>query len=174
MDYFLLKQDKRFTNTPRIKNLFKSIDIRNVNRINSHKIEEVNIVQVQAEDSSQYLDILDNQLFLVSDKLIRILKKYDPQLIVKYFPLIDAKRNRQENYYLPIFEEVNALHVKAEYINNGAILKEIILDKNKIHRKKIFKLQEKSKNLIIVRLDVAESILRRKPNGISLKRVEVI
>lgn len=173
MDYFLLKQDERYTNTPRLKDVFYKIDVRNINRFDADKIDDVVIFNVNAEDGCEYTDILDKQLFLISEKLIKIVSKFDPEMIIKTLPLIDVKRNRQENYYLPILEEIEALSEKSETGFNKTIYKKIVLDKEKIQGKKIFKIKEISKNSVVVRLDVAESILRRKPKGISLERLEV-
>ncbi|WP_297420145.1 hypothetical protein [Clostridium sp.] len=66
MDYFLLKQDERYTNTPRLKNIFEKIDVRNINLLKAHKIPKVTIFQVSADDNCDFIDILDNQLFLMS------------------------------------------------------------------------------------------------------------
>ncbi|NSB17196.1 hypothetical protein BCD95_005455 [Clostridium beijerinckii] len=38
MDYFLLKQDERYSNTPRLKDIFNKIDVRNLNLLNAHKL----------------------------------------------------------------------------------------------------------------------------------------
>ncbi|MBN1041861.1 hypothetical protein DVW07_07245 [Clostridium botulinum] len=173
MDYFLLKQDERYTNTPRLKDMFHKINTRNIDRLNAHKIDDVIIFQVTAEERCEYLDVLDKQLFLISEKIMKIICKYDTDIVFKILPLIDSKRNTQENYYLPIFEDIEALDEKSEFNLNRTIVKKIVLNKKKIEGKKIFRIKESEKTLIVVRLDVAESLLRRKPRGISLERLEV-
>lgn len=47
-----------------------------------------------------------------------------------------------------------------------------MLDEKKIKNKKIFKIKESDKTLIVVRLDTAESLLRRDFKGIALERLE--
>ncbi|NFG57900.1 hypothetical protein FC778_03895 [Clostridium botulinum] len=173
MDYFLLKQDERYTNTPRLKDMFHKINTRNIDRLNAHKIDDVIIFQVTAEERCEYLDVLDKQLFLISEKMMKIICKYDTDIVFKILPLIDSKRHTQENYYLPIFEDIEALDEKSEFNLNRTIVKKIVLNKKKIEGKKIFRIKESEKTLIVVRLDVAESLLRRKPRGISLERLEV-
>ncbi len=173
MDYFLLKQDERYTNTPRLKDMFHKINTKDINRLNAHKIDDVIIFQVTAEERCEYLDVLDKQLFLISEKMMKIICKYDTDIVFKILPLIDSKRHTQENYYLPIFEDIEALDEKSEFNLNRTIVKKIVLNKKKIEGKKIFRIKESEKTLIVVRLDVAESLLRRKPRGISLERLEV-
>ena len=173
MDYFLLKQDERYTNTPRLRDVFYKINVKNINRLNAHKIDDVVIFQVDADDRCEYPDILDKQLFLISEKLIKVISKYDLEMRIKDIPLIDIKEHRQENYYLPILEDVEALSEKSETGVNKTVYKKIVLDSEKIKGKKIFRIKESSKTLVVVRLDVAESILRRKAKGLSLEKLEI-
>lgn len=173
MDYFLLKQDERYTNTPRLIDLFNKIDVRNINLLNAHKIEDIIVFKVNTSDTSEFLDILDNQLFLISKPMKEIISKYDNDILFKTLAFIDKRHNRQENYYMPIIEEIDALSDAAELNLNKTVVKKLILNKEKIQGKKIFKIKESSKPMIIVRLDVAESILRRNFKGIKLERVEI-
>ena len=48
MDYFLLKQDERYTNTPSLIDVFNKIDVRNINLLNAHKIEDIIIFNVKS------------------------------------------------------------------------------------------------------------------------------
>lgn len=173
MDYFLLKQDERYTNTPRIIDLFKKIDTRNINLLKAHNIEDIIVFNVTADDNCEFLDVLDSQVFLISDDMKKIIEKYDRDILFKRLPLIDKKNSRQKNYSLPIFNEIEALSDKSEFNLNKTVVKKIILDKEKIQGKKIFKIKESSKPLIVIRLDVAESLLRRNFKGIKLERLQV-
>ncbi|BCZ45490.1 hypothetical protein psyc5s11_15570 [Clostridium gelidum] len=173
MDYFLLKQDKRYTNTPRLIDVFNKIDVRNINLLNAHKIEEMIIFNVRCDEQTQFLDILDTQLFLISEKMKEIMGEYNGKIIFKTIPLIDSPHERQENYYLPIFEEADCLSENSEFNLNKTVVKKIILDREKIKGKKIFKIKESSKPLIVIRLDVAESLLRREVKGICLESLDI-
>ena len=173
MDYFLLKQDEEYTNAPVLMDAFNRLDVRNINLLNAHKIDDIIIFNVKADEETEFLDILDKRLFLISEGMKKIIEKYDPGILFKTTPLIDLSYERQGNYYLPIFEEIECLSEKAELSLNKTVVKKIILDKEKIKEKKIFKIKESEKTLIVVRLDVAESLLRREFKGMCLKRLEV-
>ena len=173
MDYFLLKQDEEYTNAPVLIDVFKKIDVRNINLLNAHKIDDIIIFNVKCTDETEFLDILDRNLFLISEEMKKIIGKYDLGIIFKTIPLIDLERGKQGNYYMPIFEEIGALSEEAEWNLNKTVVKKIILDKEKIKNKKIFKIKESEKTLIVVRLDVAESLLRREFKGMCLKILEV-
>lgn len=173
MDYFLLKQDERYTNTPRIVDLFKKIDVRNLNLLKAHKIEEIIVYKVNTDDRSEFLDILDNQLFLISKPMKEIIERHENGILFKTLALIDKPNNKQKNYYLPIFEELEVLSEAAQLNLNKTVVRKLILNKEKLQDRKIFKIKESSKPIILVRLDVAESLLRRNFKGIKLERVEV-
>lgn len=173
MDYFLLKQDERYTNTPRLKDVFNKIVVRNINLLEAHKIPQMIIFQVEADENCEFLDILDNRLFLISDKMKRIIEKFNADILFKSIPLIDSEHDKQKNYFLPIVEEIDALSDNAELNLNKTVVKKIILDKDKIQDKKIFKIKESTKPLIVVRLDVAECLLRRDFKGMKLEELQV-
>jgi hypothetical protein len=173
MDYFLLKQDERYTNTPRLIDIFNKLDVRNINLLKAHKIEDIIVFKVKTSDGSEFLDILDNQLFLISKPMKEIIEKYDSGIIFKTLALIDKPNNKQKNYYLPIIEELEALSEAAELNLNKTVVRKLILNREKIREKKVFKIKESLRSLIIVRLEVAESLLRRNFKGIKLERVEV-
>ncbi len=173
MDYFLLKQDERYANTPRLIDVFNKMDVRNINLLKAHKIEDIIVFKVKVDEKSEFLDIMDNQLFLISKPMKEIIEKYDSSILFKTLALIDQLHNIQKNYYLPIVEELDALSDAAELNLNKTVVKKLILNKEKIQGRKIFKIKESSKPLIVVRLDVAESLLRRNFKGIKLERVEV-
>lgn len=173
MDYFLLKQDERYTYVPELLNLYKNINKADINLTNANKIDDTIIFYIKSDPNTEFLDVLNRQLFLVSQGMKNLLEKYNANIIFKMLPLIDFDNLKQEIYYLPIFEEIEALSEEAELNLDKTVVKKLILNKEKIQGKKIFKIKESAKNLIIIRLDVAESILRRDFKGILLERVEV-
>lgn len=172
-EYFLLKQDERYNRTPIIVDLFKKIDKRNISREKSFKIPNILILNIRKEEKINFIDVLDSPLFLVNKSMRDILKKYDTNIIFKNIALLDHVEKKQGNYVLPILEEVDALSNDSILNLDRSVVKKIVLDKKKIEGKKIFKIKGIAKNLIVVRLDVAESLLRRKYVGMKLDRLEI-
>lgn len=173
MDYFLLTQDKRYSYIPRISEWFSKVNLRHLNLVDAYKIKNEIVLYVNSNSNNNYLDILNNQLFLVSEGMKKILEKYDPNIIFKMIVLTDFKNSKQVIYYLPIFEEIEALSEDAEMNLNKTVVKKLILNEERIKNKKLFKIKESSKTMVVIRLDVAESLLRRDFNGIDLEKVEI-
>lgn len=171
MKYFLLRQDKRYTNIPQIKNFFQIINSKDLNSFRADNIEDNNSFFVKPSKDNEFIDILDKPIFLVCEDMRKIMEKYNRNIIFKRAALIDRDNLKQKIYNIPIFEEVEALHEESELHFN--VVKKIILDKDKVKNKKIFKIKESDKTLIVIRLDVAESLLRRGFEGISLERLQI-
>lgn len=171
MNYFLLKQDERYTNIPQIKNFFQVINSRDLNPLRADNIPENNSFFVKTLKNNQFIDIIDKPIFLVCEDMRKIMGKYNRNIIFKRAALIDHENMKQKIYNIPIWEEVEALHEDSEFKFN--VVKKIVLDKEKIKDKKIFKIKESDKTLVVIRLDVAESLLRRDFEGLSLERLKV-
>lgn len=171
MDYFLLKQDNRYTSTPQIINFFQTINSRDLNPLRADNIPDNNSFFVKSSENNQFIDIIDNPIFLVCEQMRNIMAKYNRNIIFKRVALIDRENKNQKIYNIPIWEEINALHEDSEIKFN--VVKKIVLDKEKVKDHKIFKIKESDKTLVVIRLDVAESLLRREFEGISLERLEI-
>ena len=171
MDYFLLKQDARYTNTPKIIDFFQNINSRDLTPLRADNIPDNNSFFVKSSKNNQFIDIIDTPIFLVCEKMRNILAKYNRNIIFKRAALIDHENMKQKIYNIPIWEEINALHEDSESKFN--VVKKIVLDKEKIKNHKIFRIKESDKTLVVIRLDVAESLLRREFEGIYLERLDV-
>lgn len=188
MEYFLLKQDERYINTPVIKDIKERIDIKDLNEKNIYKIKDFNAFHIKESSYNiEFLDILDRQLYLISDKLMELLTKFDETLSSKKVTLIDIKNKAQKNYHLPILEEIDAMStnteiyfykekINPEIIENPIetnLIKKLVLNKEKIKGRQIFRIKKVIKPLVVIDLHIAEAILRREFDGISLKKVEL-
>lgn len=173
MDYFVLRQDKRCTYVPKILDWFSNINKKHLNLVDADKVKNEIILYVNSDKNNTYFDILDNQLFLVCEEMKKILEKYNPNIIFKMIVLTDFNNSKQVIYYQPIFEEIEALSEEAEMNLDKTVVTKLIVNEEKIKNKKVFKLKESSKTMVIIRLDVAESILRRDFNGVELEKVEL-
>ncbi|MMZ58592.1 hypothetical protein D1872_205790 [compost metagenome] len=173
MEYFILEQDERYTNIPVLQHVRQKIDVRHMNRLRAHHLADTTIFQVKASVDSDYLDLLSTQLFLVTERLKSLMEMYEPESMFKLIPLMDIQNAKQTLYYLPIFDEIDALSPNSEFNLDHSVIKKLVLQRDRIGSRRIFRVKESEKPLIIIRLDVAESILRRDLVGIRLKRVLV-
>ncbi|ANY65224.1 hypothetical protein BBD42_01060 [Paenibacillus sp. BIHB 4019] len=113
--------------------------------------------------------------YRIPDKLLFQVKVelYEPRAVYKMVILMHMLTRRQQTYYLPFFEELSCLSPYAELHQDQRTIKHLVLDRERLQGKKIVRVSESEMPLIVVRLDVAESLLRREPVGIRLERVEL-
>lgn len=173
MEYFLMQQDKRYSHPPFILDVFNNIDKRHICKERFMNISPITVLYVKPDAENQYLDVLDRQMFLVSEEVKKLLEKYEPYLKFKIIALIDKENSKTTQYYLPILDKIDCLSEKSQLNLDRSVVKKIVLKEDNIGDKSIFKLDGVSTTYVIVRLDLAESILRRDFIGIKLTRVEV-
>lgn len=168
MEYFIICQDKRVLNSVEPIGVAKAID-KNIDT----KAEDEMPVQfyIKEKKENEYVDYIDGQAPLISDKLKYIFEKFQEDIFLKPAVLADIKRMRQDLYWIMIPQTVECLSPKAEFNKDGT-LKKLVIDETKLGFTKIFKIEGILENFIIISLDLAESILRRDFTGIKLERVE--
>lgn len=168
MEYFIICQDQRVLNSVEPIGVAKAID-KNIDT----KITDEMPVQfyIKEKKENEYVDYIEGQVPLISDKLKYIFEKFQEDTFLKPAVLADVKRMRQDLYWLMIPQSIDCLSPKTEFKKDGT-LKRLVIDENKIGFTKIFKVEGILENFIILSLDLAESILRGDFIGIKLERVE--
>jgi hypothetical protein len=74
---------------------------------------------------------------------------------------------------VPSFPEINCTHERSEIYDNGMV-SSLVLNKQKIGRRNLFRLSGLLEYKIVVSLPVVESILRRRLYGVELTKLEVV
>lgn len=173
MEYFILGQDSR------IMDAIKPLGASGLSGRTPFQTDELlepdeEIVQfyLKASSSPRYVDFIQDPGPLVSDGLKLILEKYQPQLFFKPVVLADRERQRQTLYWLMVPDRVNCLSADCE-INKDGTVKRLVIDERKVNRAKVFRVAGIMEQYTLIRLDVAESLLRRDFYGIRLQRVRV-
>lgn len=175
MNYFLLSQDRDYKRTPQIKN-FISIALRkDFTPENCKRIKDINIVDASSDAPLTYIDLLDTQAFLVSAAVKKVLMMYDPALRFKMFCLLNKSVQGGENgeYYAPIFRRIDCLSPNSKCNLDKSHIEKMVLFKHKIGCAPFFCVDRIQKEAVIVRLDAAESLLRRNLRGLKFEKVEV-
>ncbi|WP_110955868.1 hypothetical protein [Anaerosinus massiliensis] len=134
------------------------------------ELEDTYVILVDSQTEEPYPDIISRPAYLISNGVRMILGKYDRSLVFKAVPIIEQETGAQYLYWMMGVDEIDCLSDQTVYDKGGQI-KEIVLDETKIGSKTIFKVRTRLGKYLIVRLDAAESLLRRPFYGISLTPV---
>lgn len=174
MEYFALRQDERFANVPVLQEVQRKIELRHIQRLKAEHLSDTTLFHVRADQDADYPDLLTNQLFLVSERVKQVLEMHEPDCSFKLVPLIDLEHSRQALYYLPLFPEIEALSPYSEFNLDRSVLRRPVLEQGKLGNRRMFQVKESMRPLIVIRLEVAEGLLRRDLIGIGLQRLEVL
>lgn len=174
MDYFWIMQDKRYLNTPVISNIqdivFKR---RDVIIENEKKIPSINVAFAKPQRSIEFIDILDSQLFLIRDRVKEVFAMYEPAMIFKTVCILANFTGEYANYYMPISPKIDCLSEKSMITIDRCQVKKLVLNSTKICSQSIFRVSKLETDVMIIRLDVMESLLRRKIMDFQFKKIEL-
>ncbi len=174
MEYFELCQSKAVENPIVILKLDRAKYSYAMTEEDFAALDRLRVAWFSGREFEEVCDILTEPAFLVSDRLKRILQIYEKELPFKGVQLFStAEESRQYPlYWVPCFPVLDCLHEKTQKQDNG-MLKHLVLAKKEIRGKSIFRIGGLLEYKVAVSLPVAESILRRRPYGVSLQRIEV-
>ncbi|WP_250277183.1 hypothetical protein [[Clostridium] colinum] len=171
MKYFIIEKDKKFYSSPQFKSWHQDINFLPESR--HYSLEKRKAFFIKDSEFLFWTDIISSPVFLISEKVKEVVKLYDNKLKMKQIILIEPKIAEMGVYYLPIFEEIYCLAGKDD-IDSKEIAEKIILKREKIKDKPIFKIGGFNKRYIVARMDLVESILKREVKGINLIEMKVL
>jgi hypothetical protein len=129
------------------------------------------IVYTECSADCDVPSVLTHDLFLISEDVKNVLLFYNKDLILKNAVLIDYERSRQFAYFLPIFEYVDCLVSPDEQAASGSKIIEPMLHRKAASGKSMFRTDRDVTQKAAIRLDVAESLMRRGITGFKLTRI---
>lgn len=173
MRYFLMKKDERYTDVPQFRDWFQQIDVRDITPLRSHKLAYRTLLQIVPYEHNTYPDILFSPALLFSQKMRDIVALYEKRITYKQIVLLDSENMVTELYFMPILSIVDCLTEESEYNLDHSVVTKAVLDQAKIPGKSLFWLDNVKSKHTIIRLDLAESILRRQVEGLVLIDVEL-
>ena len=168
MDYFIVGLDSRLRNAA--KPIIDSLIVGNPARNRLRAAIPTCAYYVDDSRHNEYPDYLGGRLLLVSEKLKSIMSFYQKNAIFKPVVLIEKNKNRHENYYQTEVSEVQYKLLVPEKL--GYDPKNVVLDQEVLGYFSLFYINYYGKRLV-VRLDLAESILRRDSYAVTFKKVVV-
>jgi len=168
MKYFQLLLNARYDVMPCINGWAQKYDTRFINEKDCHKLPGRDLLFVESNRDTVFPSVVNFPFFLVTDKVFDAIKMYEPGIISKQVVLLDGQYAKSEVYFMPILKSVDCLHPDTVWKGDHKTFRKIVLDRSKLGKEAIFRPAGASHTIAIVRLDLAESILRRDTKGIGL------
>ncbi len=172
MNYFILSQDERISNAVEPVGIAQVIkkELLTVDRMEA--LEELDRQFPILEKSKvDYIDFIEKPIALLSDSFKQLVEKYEPRLPCKPVVLMDMPKVMQTLYWLVIPPKVSCLSMETEFHLDGT-LKRLVIDENLAASYPLFQIEGIKENLLVVNIELAESILRRAFRGIRLQKIQ--
>ena len=164
MKYYEIKQDRNLRNTIEIEG-FKGCPNIVLDKEMADKLNRCTTLYVKGTMESQFPDLIQSPVLMISEKMYQIIKYYDTDVDFKIVVLTDLKNKRQEIYRLMLPPVEDVLDESTTYDHNR-ILDKIVISKKTDAKKKIFYVTEGITHRLIVEQDVIESMLARGSVGV--------
>lgn len=159
MEYFMMEQDKRLRHPPMIRmpSGFNRIQGMDENAPLILYVDNLGL-------TCQYSDYLLQPFPMIGEDMQKIMRKYQSNIRFRQVILVDKKKGLQHVYYGMTVPEMDCVFTR-EWRNAMGQGTELVLDMSRVKEAKIFQAKQPKEKLFVC-LDVAESILRREPEGI--------
>ena len=90
-------------------------------------------------------------------------------MLYRQIVYLDPDNKLIQLYFMPMLDAIDCLSEESEYVNESrAAFSKLVIKKAPIRDKSLFQIKNKTQRVIIVRLDLAESLLARDCKGFTL------
>lgn len=162
MKYFMIPQDKALSNVIAPEKLDSSLYR---DKISKKEFDAVQNMVVTYFDNSQELekaDVLYTPAFLVSDKLKKLLRAFDPKMKCKGIRCYPHEVEDPEAllYWWPWIPRVQCLSGQTTRYPTG-LVKHLVVAENRLQGRPILMVDGTLETIVLVSLELAEAMLRR-------------
>ena len=168
LKYFILTNEEK-NPLLQIMNINQSIDVRKLNRKEYQTIPSYVLLNAKLGIDGIFPDIIEKPVFLLSRAAMEVTGLYDSNIPFLFFVLFDTDKGECASYFSPVLEEEDCLAQKP-----GPGQRELILDRSKMRGTPLFRVRVGAENMIVIRMDLAESLLERNIIGLELKEICLI
>lgn len=172
MEYYIMGLDKRIQNKF-ILQKFPGRGSVEYDTSYADKVREHTLLHTIESDKSSYPDVLEEPLYMVSQKVREVIELYDETAIYKKVSMVNMPRKKRSEYNVLLVDRIDCLHEDAEFYPDKSI-KNLVLDRKKIGDRVIFKVKGIGPAYMIVSLDIVESLLRRNCYGVKFTKVDSV
>jgi len=162
--YFRIKEDEEIRNRPIFLGFNSPI-------LKAESVEgEENVVYTKS--IGQFSDYTDKRFLLVSDEFKAVLKMYHTDYIYKIVIIqVEGEESQRVYWNVEMPDECRCLAAATTFKRDGMFDK-IVINEQEAHGLAMFCMANKFRNYYVVRLDLAESLLRRSLVGFVLEELD--
>jgi len=174
MDFFVLEMAPEYT-APEPLDWYGKLDSKTILQTSYSQMPEHQVFHIKEHMQLVFTDVILFPCFLVSYDAMKIIQLYEPKLRFKRVLLYSVKQKKSMAYYVPFLEVVDCLlDQKSTGIADRTKIGLKQINSEKIGDRALVRASNATETRVLVRLDLVESLLRRKMIGIGLREVNTI
>ena len=172
MEYFELIVDPMISNPIQIQHVDTSTYRNNATKEEFNVVPKMTVGYFDNSPQIEVYDLLGQPVFLLSDHLKRLFALYDPNMQFKGIQVYanDLEDDESPLYWWPYIPFIDCLSDQTTKYPTG-MLERLVLDRSALHGENIFRVGDILENEVVISLSVAESMIRRKMTGFTLKPI---
>lgn len=172
MEYFELMVDPSISNPIQIQHMDHSVYKNDATYEEFDAAPKMTVGYFDNSPQTEIYDLLGQPALLISDNLKRLFALYVPEMPFKGIRVYanDLEDNESPLYWWPYIPLIECLSSQATKYPTG-MLEHFILDRNALHGEDIFRVDSILENKVVISLSIAESMIRRKMTGFTLKPI---
>lgn len=164
MEYFSLGND------PRLETMGSSISFPERVIQGFEHAEEIQTAIVKPGRKQAYCPIIERPVLLVSEEIQQLLARFAPDMKSKTVHILNPNTYSQDTFCMLDIPEIDCMSLTHSVIEKGVVKKLVISEKH-IENYSIFKVKGLMLPSLIVRLDVAEALMRTSLYGLKIQRI---
>ena len=174
MEYFIFELDEAYV-APRPLNWYGKLDVRALQGKKRYELPERMVFQIEQHMQTVWTDIIMSPCFMISKEAKEIIQMYNPHLTFLRVLFSNQKKRQVKAYYLPFLPSINALTENSKFNLNRSVIHHAEVDGNLMKNRVIAKVGNVSKeNCVLIRSDLAESLLNGNLIGIGLRETNMV
>lgn len=173
MDYFILEVHPNYT-PPNIQKWNGKLDTKTLKEKQYDLLSEHLMFLVSKDMQMIFTDLITFPCFMVSKEGMEVIRLYEPFLVFAKVILFDEEKKKSKVYYIPFLEEVDCLTENSRFNLDRSVIHYAQVDGTKIKERTIVQIGNVNRTHILIRLDLAESLLRRNFIGMGLVETDTI
>ena len=172
MEYFELIVDPMISNPIQIQHVDTSTYRNNATKEEFNVVPKMTVGYFDNSPQIEVYDLLGQPVFLLSDHLKRLFALYDPNMQFKGIQVYanDLEDDESPLDWWPYIPFIDCLSDQTTKYPTG-MLERLVLDRSALHGENIFRVGDILENKVVISLSVAESMIRRKMTGFTLKPI---
>ncbi|MGN0161106.1 MAG: imm11 family protein [Lachnospiraceae bacterium] len=174
MKYFVLREDKEITNPIVIEKIDNGTYMDGASGKEFMKAPKMIVSYYQNSQEIEKPDVLYSPAFLVSEPLRKLLLSYDSKIRFKGIRCYPRAVEDPEAllYWWPYLKKIDCMSKETEKYPTGFV-KKLVIEEKKIQNVPIFMVGGLLETVIVVSMELAESMLRRNMWGMEFESVAI-